>query len=337
MSLFASSADVDVVSAKHSVQCLMVPTMSSTSDAAATGATESTPEETGALAFPLAFPLALPLGFAFQADATAAAFFYCARLFRKACTALVSGDMVTNKLSNLLMSDSLRTSHEDPCRVGTNEPQRREEHPRELVVWQFTAVFLEFVQYSLVGVVNNLALHLQFGAPKILAHHVRVLLPQAACYHHLVEVQCSEKGVELYQGFVEVGSDEFQVRCLVARLASLTLTVSLTVRRLFSLGSRFASLLLQAALLCLLLAFLMPLLLDDGGLQVALRERALRANAVETVACRIEWSRTSGGVRSSNNVTSVKPPFNVVNTWLWRWSVSGLFCFMSSWKSAQAA
>ena len=50
----------------------MVPTMSSTSDAGAMEATESTPEETGAA---LAFSLALPLGFALQADATAAAFF----------------------------------------------------------------------------------------------------------------------------------------------------------------------------------------------------------------------------------------------------------------------
>ena len=63
--------------------------------------------------------------------------------------------------------------------------------------WQFTAVLLEFVHYSLVGVVNHRALHLQFGAPKILAHHIRVLFPQVGCFHHLVEVQCSEEGVEL--------------------------------------------------------------------------------------------------------------------------------------------
>ena len=120
-------------------------------------------------------------------------------------------------------------------------------------------------------------------------------MPRAAT--KMVEVQCSEEGIELHEGFVEVGSDEFHVRCLVARLASLTLTISVTVRRLFSLGRRLASLLLQAALLSLLLAFLMPRLFDDWGLQV-------------------EWSRTSGEVRSSNNVTSIKPPFNVANTWL---------------------
>ena len=34
---------------------------------------------------------------------------------------------------------------------------------------------LEFVHTSLVDVVNHRALHLQFGAPKILQHHVRVL------------------------------------------------------------------------------------------------------------------------------------------------------------------
>ena len=101
-----------------------------------------------------------------------------------------------------------------------------------------------------------------------------------------MEVQCSEEGIELQESFVEVGSDEFQVRCLVARLASLSLTVSLTVRRLFPHGSRLASLLLQAALLCLLLSFLMPLLFDDGGLQEALHERALRANAVQSVTRR---------------------------------------------------
>ena len=73
-----------------------------------------------------------------------------------------------------------------------------------------SAVSLEFVHCcSLVGVVNHRALHLQFGAPKILAHHVRVLFPQAACYHHLVEVQCSEDGIALHEGFVEVGSDAF--------------------------------------------------------------------------------------------------------------------------------
>ena len=61
----------------------------------------------------------------------------------------------------------------------------------------------------------------------------------------MVEVQCSEEGNELHEGFVEVGSDEFQVRCLVARLLSLTLTISVTVRRLLPLGRRLAFLLLQ--------------------------------------------------------------------------------------------
>ena len=106
---------------------------------------------------------------------TAAAFFCCPKLSRKACMALVPSDM----LSNLLMSDSLRTS----IPIWHNEPQRREEHPRELVVGQFNAVLLEFVHESLVCVLNHRALHLHFGAPKKIAHHARVLFPQAACCH----------------------------------------------------------------------------------------------------------------------------------------------------------
>ena len=181
-----------------------------------------------------------------------------------ACMALVSGDMVTNKVVEL--ADVGQFAHEPrgPIPSWHKEPQRREEHPRELVVWQFTAVLLEFVHESLVGVVNHRALHRQ-----LLRKSLRIVSayfshkPHATI--HLVEVQCSEEGIELHESFVEVGSDEFQVRCLVARLASLTLTISVTVRRLFSLGRRLASLLLQTALLCLLLAFLMPLLLADGG------------------------------------------------------------------------
>ena len=125
---------------------------------------------------------------------------------------------------------------------------------------------------------------------------------------HLVEVQCSEESVELHEGCVEVGSDEFQVRCLVAKLASLTLTISVTVRRLFSLGRRLASLLLQAALLCLLLAFLMPLLLDDGVFNKRSMKELCAPTPCKALPAEIKWSRTSGGVRSSNNVTSIKPP-----------------------------
>ena len=47
----------------------------------------------------------------------------------------------------------------------------------------------------------------------------------------------------------------------------------------------------------------------------------------------MDWSRTSGGVRPSTSVTSVKPPFKVGNTWLSRSVVSGFYCLMSSWMS----
>ena len=45
MSFLASSTDVDVVSTSHSILCLMVPTMSSTSDAATTGRERESPKK----------------------------------------------------------------------------------------------------------------------------------------------------------------------------------------------------------------------------------------------------------------------------------------------------
>ena len=115
MSLFASSADVDVVSAKHSAWFDGAYHVS-TRDAPATRATESTPEETcAALPFP-AFPLPLPLEFHLTSGCTASAFFLLPQLLSEGLHGLGAGDM----LSNLLMSDSLRTS----IPIWHNEPQR---------------------------------------------------------------------------------------------------------------------------------------------------------------------------------------------------------------------